>query len=97
MLSYQAEALTQLADRLDRRARVVPWVCAGVGVAVGVGAGMFVTVFLAPGGGLVYPLGMAAVVGYVAYFLAHAQALALQLEAQTALCQRKIEENTRTR
>ena len=34
--------------------------------------------------------------GWIAYFLAQSLALALQLQAQTALCQMKIEENART-
>lgn len=96
MLSYQAELLAQLADRLTRHARTVPWVFAAVGAGVGVGAGIFLTVFLIPGGGPLYIVAAAAVLTGVAYFVGHGRALGLQLQAQAALCQMKAEENSRS-
>lgn len=97
MVTYQVELLTQLAERLDRRARLVPWIVGAVGAGAGAGAGIFVAVFLFPGGGPWYAVVLAVLLGAVSYYISEAKALELQLEAQTALCQKQIEENTRRR
>ena len=100
MVSYQVELLAQLADRLNRYARVVPWVFAAVGAGGGLGAGFFVAtalLYFPPGSGsfLIAITVPCVMLGAVAYFLALGKALALRLQAQTALCQMKTEENTR--
>ena len=101
MLSFQAELLAQLADRLNRHARVLPWVCTAVGAVVGLGAGHFVataTMYFVPGSGpfFVTVLGAALALGSLTYFLARGMALAFQLLVQTALSQVKIVEQGRS-
>lgn len=97
MPSYQAELLTRLAEQLDRRARVVPWIFAGGGAAAGFAGGYMMTLMMAISSWLGYSVVLAAGLGGVAFFLAQVRAVALQLEAQVALCQKQIEENTRSR
>ena len=97
MPSYQAELLARLAAQLERQARVVPWLVAGGGAAAGFAAGYMMTLMMAIGSWLGYSLVLAVGLGGVAYFLANLTAVALQLNAQAALCQKQIEENTRSR
>jgi hypothetical protein len=97
MPSYQADLLTRLAEQLDRRARVVPWICAGGGAAAGFAGGYMMTLMMAIGSWLGYSVVFGAGLGAVAYFLANVKAVAFQLDAQAALCQKQIEENTRSR
>ena len=97
MLSYQAELLAQLAERLDRRARMVPWVYTGLGAGAGLGAGFFASVFLMPGSGPWVIVVAAAALGALGYVIAQPFAVSMRLGAQAALCQKQIEERTRSR
>jgi hypothetical protein len=97
MLSYSGDQLAQLADRLDRGARIVPLIVAGVLAGAGAGAGMFASVFLFPGTAPWISLVLALVLGAIGYLIANVVVVSLRLQGQQALCQRKLEENIRPR
>ena len=92
MTTYDPQILYEFANRLYARANQVIATYTVLGALVGGGAGFSVNQQFD-----VYTLLGAALVGLVAYLLGVEKAFQLKLQAQTALCQVKIEENTRTK
>ena len=80
----------EFADRLYFQARNIVTTHTLIGVLIGVAAGGLIS----KGTGIWIIVG-AAIAGAIAYQIGQAKAFALKLQAQTALCQVKIEENTR--
>ena len=109
MTEYDPQVIQKFADRLYRRAKIAVVVSTIVGVLFGGMGGLVfaldaIGLSLETGGpgivaglttGLIGGLGGAAIVGVVFFLLGREQAFRLKLQAQTALCQLKIEENTR--
>ena len=88
MVTYDGARTREYADRLHRSASqtVLGYVLGGVatGASLGVVAGDLRT-----------PVIAAVLVGIVGYLIGTGKAFKLRLEAQLALCQVQIEENTR--
>jgi hypothetical protein len=92
MTSYEPEIIFKFADRLYKQARTAVATMTLVGVLLGFGGGLFLGIDkLSVVGGVVG----AVVLGVVGYLAGRERAFRLKLQAQTALCQVKIEENTR--
>jgi len=104
MTEYDPQIIRKFADRLYRRAKTAIVTFTVLGVLVGglTGLGTGLAMFAAGGddpsiaiGGLIAaPIG-AAILGVLGYVAGREAAFRLKLQAQTALCQIKIEENTR--
>jgi len=90
MINYDPQVIYQFADALYRQANQIIISYALLGGLVGLGAGYYVNKSL----GLYAVLG-AVIAGLIGYALGVQRAFVLKLQAQTALCQVKIEENTR--
>lgn len=90
MATYDAKVLYEFADRLYSRAAQVIATSTIIGALVGGGAGYFVNREL----DLYVAIG-AVLAGLIGYSVGTEKAFQLKLQAQTALCQVKIEENTR--
>lgn len=90
MVSYDASLLYQFADRLYSRANQAIATSTVVGVLIGAAAGYFVNRAFD-----LYALLGALVAGAIGYSIGAERAFQLKLQAQTALCHVKIEENTR--
>lgn len=87
MATYDSKVIYEFADILYRQAARIIAVFTAIGVLIGAVGGypLFGTVGLIIG---------AVIVGAIGYFIGQQKAFALKLQAQTALCQAKIEENT---
>ncbi len=98
MIQYDSKLIYEFADRLYKRAAQVVFSSAATGFILGLvigGAGDFLT-----SGARQISIGLFAIVGaavgvFLGYTSGQSKAFALRLQAQTALCQVKIEENTR--
>ena len=90
MVSYDPKLVYEFADRFYRRAGHVVVSSVVVGLLAGILVGRLLTE--AFGG---YTWAIAAVAGLIGYAAGSQRAFALKLQAQQALCQVKIEENTR--
>ncbi len=98
MIQYDSKLIYEFADRLYKQAAQVVFSSAATGLILGLvigGAGDFLT-----SGTRRIGIGLFAVVGaavglVLGYVSGQQKAFALRLQAQTALCQVKIEENTR--
>lgn len=90
MTQYDPTIIYKFADRLYNTAQQIIVTYTVIGVLLGgiigfaVGRGFGITALLG-----------AIILGALGYFLGHQRAFQLKLQAQTALCQAKIEENTR--
>lgn len=89
MLSYDSSFIYQFAEKLYKQANGIIATYTILGVLIG-GVGAYAGT-QNPTVGLVG----AVVVGAVGYFVGAQKAFSLKLQAQIALCQVKIEENTR--
>ena len=87
MVSYDAAVIKTFAQKLYERAATVVAVHAIVGILVGGVAGRFSF-------GNTGMFVLAAIAGAIGYFLGSQKAFSLKLQAQTALCQVQIEQNT---
>ncbi len=90
MLSYDSRVIYGFAERLYKQANTIVATYTVLGVFVG-GVGLYVA---SSGSGALSLIG-AAILGAIGYLLGSQRAFVLKLQAQTALCQVKIEENTR--
>lgn len=90
MANYDAKILYEFADRLYRRANEIVALC--VMIAGLVFGGIAYSIFNEDS---TYALLGAALGGLLGYFYGQERAFLLKLQAQTALCQVQIEENTR--
>jgi hypothetical protein len=88
MAEYDAKVIYEFATRLYNRAGTIIAVYALAGGLLGLFFGSVMR-----GGGMAF-LGMI-ILGGIGYYLGSEKAFQLKLQAQTALCQAKIEENTR--
>ena len=90
MTTYDPQVIFQFADRLYRQATQAIASSAIIGVVIGLAIGYYLQKSIG-----LYALIGAVVLGLIGYVLGTQRAFALKLQAQTALCQVKIEENTR--
>lgn len=88
---YDPAIIQQFADELYANARATAVRCAVFGIVVGGIGGYFVGALGSRIGSTV--LG-AAITGLLGFLVGKRQAFLYRLQAQTALCQKKIEENT---
>jgi uncharacterized membrane protein YeaQ/YmgE (transglycosylase-associated protein family) len=93
MVAYDRALIQQFAEKLYAQARTVliTWALLGLVIAFIAAASLGQKMGI---GEAVILGGIGALVGYVA---ARSRAFTLRLQAQTALCQAQIEENTRPR
>ena len=94
MAKYEAQVIVQFADDLYRQAGSLPATYTVLGALVGlvIGGGLFA----AYEGGALIGAGLGALLlGAVGLKVGQQRAFALKLQAQVALCQVQIEENTR--
>jgi len=92
MTTYDPQIIQKFVDRLYKEATTTVVTSPILGILIGGGAG------LALGGrspNLIWALIGAVIVGLIGYWVGQERAFQLKLQAQTALCQIKIEENTR--
>jgi outer membrane lipoprotein SlyB len=92
MTEYNPAIIQKLADKLYKQANTVVFVCTLIGVLVGGGVGY------AAGrerDRQIYAIVGAILVGIIGFAVGLSQSFMLRVRAQMALCQRKIEENTR--
>ena len=98
MTKYDPNVIQQFADRLYDKAAGIVFICALVGFAIGA----YIGFQLVSAYGELTPtkfavIGAAGLVGaFLGYLLGVERAFWLKLKAQTALCQLRIEWNTRT-
>ncbi len=97
-VQYDPKIIQTLAEGLYARARSIERTSAFVGAVLGVGSGGAVGVAIGESG---VAAGMALVGlllgGYIGYTVGRSRAFVLRVQAQTALCQKQIELNTRRR
>lgn len=95
MIQYDRAVIQQFADRLYAQARRIVVIFTLVGLLVGLAAGAALATSAATPGILV-PVLLVVILGAIlGYSTGQARAFALRLQAQIALCQVQIEENTR--
>jgi len=96
MAEYDPQIIQKFADRLYGRARTVIVMTTILLVLIGGSAGLVINI---PFGGdepsIIGASVGAVLLGAVGFVLGREGAFRLKLQAQTALCQMKIEENTR--
>lgn len=96
MAEYDPQIIQKFADRLYRRARTVIAMSTILFFLIGGGAGLGINLAVGRDDPSIIGASIGAVVlGIVGYVLGREGAFRLRLQAQTALCQMKIEENTR--
>lgn len=94
MVLYDEKVLQQFAEKLYRRAFQMLWTYPLIGALLGAGGGwLLVQLRVVNGPGPIYVL--AVLLAAVGYARATELAFTLRFQAQTALCQGKIEANTR--
>jgi hypothetical protein len=89
MTAYDFSIIQKFADRLYRQASTVIAIYTFFGIVIGFTGGYVV------GDGFGLGLLGAILFGLLGFWLGRERAFQLKLQAQTALCQAKIEENTR--
>ncbi len=90
MTTYDPKIMYEFADRLYKRANQIIIVSTIIGVLVGGGGGLALEATVG-----VWTMLAAVLGGVIGYLVGRERAFSLKLQAQTALCQVKIEENTR--
>ncbi|MBI2813859.1 MAG: hypothetical protein HYX71_06210 [Opitutae bacterium] len=89
---YDPTLIQKFADKLYAQARSIVITCTVIGIIAGGFAGHFLGDYSTR---KTYAIIGAVVIGLLGFAIGQARAFALRLQAQTALCQMKIEENTR--
>ncbi len=99
MVSYDVKIIHDHAERLYRQARTTIATYAAAGAIIGFILGMVLVVAMVGDatGGIIAAITSAVIVGAIGYSWGREKAFRLKLEAQLALCQTKIEENTQAR
>lgn len=92
MVQYDSGVIYQAAERLNRSAQTTIAIYTIAGILLGLVGGSS----LGRGMGLLALLG-AVILGVLGFAIGTQRAFVLKLQAQTALCQAKVEENTRPR
>jgi len=109
MVTYDANIISEFADRLYRRANWIIFTCTLIGLIVGGVSGWYaqdsskvwMPANVSVAGNKLgdfasaLPFVTAGIVGVFGYLVGRERAFWLKLRAQTALCQLRIEENTR--
>ena len=93
MTEYDPEVIRKFADRLYSRAATIEVMYTILGALVGGGIGFAANYSLRSSQPLIYLLGLL-LFGVLGYAAGSARAFLLRLQAQTALCQVQIEQNT---
>lgn len=93
MVDYDPSIIEEFADKLYSRAASLVATCLVLGLIIGATAGGLIGVLFQQSGFSAF-VG-AGIIGALAYQLGREHAFALRLQAQTALCQMRIEANTR--
>ncbi len=88
MVQYDPKVIYEFADRLHRKANTIIAKCTIVGALIGGIVG-----YAVKGAGVAL-LGLV-IFGAIGFYIGREKAFSLKLQAQTALCQVKIEENTK--
>ena len=97
MIQYDAKIIFEFADRLYKQAAYVVISYAVFGGLIGLIIGGVGGTVLPAIGGAVGAITGALALGVIGYSMGQQHAFALRLQAQTALCHARIEENTRGR
>lgn len=97
MAEYDSKVIYQFANRLYAQAGSIIVTHTIIYGFAGAAAGFFGGVILtnSQNTGTAWALGLGAIFGFIGYSVGTAKAFQLKLQAQTALCQVRIEENTR--
>ena len=97
MTDYDPDIIQEFADRLYSRATQIVIVAAIVGALLGLGAGFSISRLVFGGSGTdLTALVVVVLGGVVGYLVGRERSFILRLQAQTALCQVRIEKNTRS-
>jgi len=98
MVAYDSKVLYEFADRLYKQASriVLSYTIAGVVIGLMLGGGAAVAAE-ARDSAWVVAIVVAVLFGAAGFSMGQEKAFSLRLQAQTALCHAKIEENTRPR
>ncbi len=88
MVQYDPKVIQEFADQMYNKANIVIGFYTIVGILIGGVGGYAVSKVIALIGLLIG--------GAIGYFIGSGKAFSLKLQAQTALCQVKIEENTKS-
>ena len=91
---YDPAVIQKFADKLYAQARSIVITCTVIGIIAGGVAGRFLFGYSER---TTYMIVGAVIVGLLGFAVGQARAFALRLQAQTALCQVRIEENTRSK
>jgi len=94
MVTYDPKVIYSFAARLYRIAAWMIWSATLVGILTG-GVGGWILGIMLSRSAIIGALLVALICGLIGYALGSHRALRLKLEAQTALCQVKIEEHAR--
>lgn len=92
MATYDPDIIYKYADRLYKQANFIIAAYTIVGALVGVIGGYYVGITLTI---QALPILGAILAGLIGFAIGNGRAFMLKLQAQTALCQVKVEENTR--
>jgi outer membrane lipoprotein SlyB len=90
---YAPAVIQEFADKLYVQAQRIVATYTIIGIVLGGVAGQFVGGYSMK---TMYAIIGAIIIGLLGFAVGQARAFALRLQAQTALCQMKIEENTRS-
>lgn len=98
MIQYDPKVIDEFANRLYKKARstIAIFTVFGFLVGAGIGGMIFLAASKAQGSG-VGALIVLVILTLIGYAIGSERAFRLKLEAQTALCQVQIEQNTRQR
>lgn len=91
-MTYDPTEVQTLADKLEARADQAVF---SYPVTIGALAGLAASWWWLPRGQYLHPIGAAILGAIVGFRLGQMRALSLRAQAQSLLCQLKIEENTR--
>ena len=90
--SYDPAIIQKFADKMYVQARTIVVIYTALLAIIGFGAGSYAAGY---GNKMTWALLGTVLLGAIGYYLGELRAFAMRLLAQTALCQMKIEQNTR--
>ena len=95
MTEYDPKVIQKSADRLYSRAASIVLGYTVLNGLIGAAVGYAAAFYLNPGDSMLYPFVGLVLLGALGYVIGSERAFLLRLQAQTSLCQVKIEQNTR--